>query len=116
MKRFAIEFAMSDRKQEVKRWYDGFTFGNRTDIYNPWPIRNYLDSRKLGVYWANSSSNSLVGKLIREGNKEIKQKLEALMQGESLQVEIDEQIVYGELNTKKNSIWSLLIQGAGYGG
>lgn len=103
------EFEMSDRKQEVKRWYDGFTFGNRTDIYNPWSILNYLDTRKLGVYWANSSSNSLVGKLIREGNKEIKQQLEALMQGEALQVEIDEQIVYGELNTKKNSIWSLLL-------
>ena len=60
------EFEMPDRKQEVKRWYDGFTFGNRTDIYNPWSILNYLDTKRLGVYWANSSSNSLIGKPIRE--------------------------------------------------
>ncbi|HBN56997.1 MAG TPA: hypothetical protein DD414_09505, partial [Lachnospiraceae bacterium] len=48
------EYGMSDKKQEVKRWYDGFAFGNRTDIYNPWSIINYLNKRKLDVYWANS--------------------------------------------------------------
>ena len=103
------EFEISDRKQEVKSWYDGFTFGSRTDIYNPWSILNYLDKKKVTTYWANSSSNSLVGKLIREGNKEIKQQMECLLQGESLTLEIDEQIVYGELHTKKNSVWSLLL-------
>lgn len=103
------EQGMSDRKREVKSWYDGFTFGNYTDIYNPWSVLNYLDKRKVGAYWANSSSNSLVGKLIREGNKEIKQRLEGLMRGEAFRVEIDEQIVYGELNTKRNSVWSLLL-------
>ena len=103
------ECGMSAQKQEVKRWYDGFTFGSYTDIYNPWSILNYLDTGKLSAYWANSSSNSLVGKLIREGNRDIKQKFESLMQGEAFRVEIDEQIVYGELNTKRNSIWSLLL-------
>ena len=103
------EFGIPDKKQDVKRWYDGFTFGNRTEIYNPWSIINYLDTGKLTTYWANSSSNSLVGKLIREGSREIKQKLEGLMQGETLRVEIDEQIVYGELYTKRNSVWSLLL-------
>ena len=103
------ECGMSAQKQEVKRWYDGFTFGSYTDIYNPWSILNYLDTGKLSAYWANSSSNSLVGKLIQEGNRDIKQKFESLMQGEAFRVEIDEQIVYGELNTKRNSIWSLLL-------
>ena len=103
------EFGMSDRKQEVKNWYDGFIFGNHTDIYNPWSVLNYLDKRKVGAYWANSSSNSLAGKLIREGSKEVKQRLEGLMRGEAFRVEIDEQIVYGELNTKRNSVWSLLL-------
>ncbi len=103
------EFEMPERKQEVKRWYDGFIFGSRTDIYNPWSILNYLDKKKLGVYWANSSSNSLVGKLIREGSREIKQEFENLLKGGTLQVEIDEQIVYGELSSKRNSIWSLLL-------
>ena len=103
------EFGMSDKRQEVKSWYDGFTFGSHTDIYNPWSVLNYLDKRKVGAYWANSSSNSLVGKLIREGSKEIKQSLECLMGDGTLRVEIDEQIVYGELYTKRNSVWSLLL-------
>lgn len=103
------EFELPERRQDVKYWYDGFTFGNRSDIYNPWSILNYLDTRKLGVYWANTSSNSLVGKLIREGSKEIKQSLEELMRGEALRVEIDEQIVYGELSERRNAVWSLLL-------
>ncbi len=103
------EFGVSEKRQELKNWYDGFTFGNQTDIYNPWSIINYLDTGKATTYWANSSSNSLVGKLLREGNKDIKQSLEALLHGETLLVEIDEQIVYGELNTTRNAIWSLLL-------
>ncbi len=67
------EYGLSGRKQEVKRWYDGFTFGSRTDIYNPWPIINYLDKKKLGAYWANTSSNSLIAKLLREGGNGMKQ-------------------------------------------
>ncbi len=103
------EFELPDRKQEVKKWYDGFTFGSLSDIYNPWSILNYLDKKRIGVYWANSSSNSLAGKLIQEGNKEIKLEFENLLKGGTLQVEIDEQIVYGELNSRRNSIWSLLL-------
>ncbi len=105
------EFELPDRKQEVKKWYVGFTFGSLSDIYNPWSILNYLDKKRIGVYWANSSSNSLAGKLIREGNKEIKLEFENLLKGGTLQVEIDEQIVYGELNSRRNSIWSLLLAG-----
>ena len=103
------ELGLSDKKQEVKIWYDGFTFGKMTDIYNPWSIINYLDTRNVGLYWANSSSNRLVGKLLREGNKNIKQEFENLMQGKALKVEIDEQIVYSELPVKRNAIWSLLL-------
>lgn len=103
------EYHLSDRKQEVKRWYDGFFFGNKVDIYNPWSIINYLDKKKAGVYWANTSSNSLVGKLLREGSKSIKQNFEELMQGRSLQMELDEQIVYNQLTERKNAVWSLLL-------
>ena len=75
------EQGLADRKQEVKQWYDGFTFGSRKDIYNPWSIINYLDKKKLGVYWVNTNSNSLIGKLIREGSKETKQAMEGLISG-----------------------------------
>lgn len=103
------EHGLSDRKQQVKDWYDGFTFGNRRDIYNPWSIINFLDKRKVGAYWANTSSNSLVDKLIKEGDKEIKLRFEQLLQGEAIRVEIDEQIVYNQLSAKKNAVWSLLL-------
>ena len=103
------EFGLSDKKEDIKQWYDGFTFGKTGDIYNPWSIINYLDSKRLAAYWANSSANSLAGKLIREGNKNIKLEFERLMQGETLRMEIDEQIVFNQLNTGKNAIWSLLL-------
>ena len=105
------EYQLSERKQEVRAWYDGFTFGSRKDIYNPWSILNYLDKRKLGTYWANSSSNRLTGKLIREGSREVKQDFEGLLSGKFLRVELDEQIVYNQLMAKRNSIWSLLLAG-----
>ena len=103
------EYGLSERKEEVKSWYDGFTFGSKTDIYNPWSIINYLDKKKIGVYWANTSSNGLVGKLLQEGSKDIKQSFETLMQGGSLQMELDEQIVYNQLSNKRNAVWSLLL-------
>ena len=103
------EYGLSDRKQEVKRWYDGFTFGGMADIYNPWSIINYLDKKRLGAYWANTSSNSLVGKLLQEGSKGMKQDFEELLQGRSLRMEIDEQVVYSQLAEKKDAVWSLLL-------
>ena len=104
------EYGMSDGKEDVKKWYDGFTFGSQKDIYNPWSIWNYLDKGKVAPYWANSSSNSLIGRLIREGNKAVKQAFEELMSGRNLEAEeIDEQIVHDQLSKKRNAIWSLLL-------
>ena len=103
------EYGLGDRKADVKNWYDGFTFGNRRDIYNPWSILNFLDKGRLSAYWANTSANSLAGKLIREGSRQVKQDFESLMQGRAIRMEIDEQIVYDQLNRKKNAIWSLLL-------
>lgn len=103
------EFGLSEKKEEVKSWYDGFAFGKKTDIYNPWSILNYLDKKEVGTYWANTSSNSLVGKLIREGDKDTKQDMERLMKGDSIRVELDEQIVYDQLNQSEQAIWSLLL-------
>jgi hypothetical protein len=96
-------------KEEVKQWYDGFTFGDTADIYNPWSILNYLSKGRLGTYWANTSSNSLVGKLLREGNVGIKEKFKTLIEGGTIESEIDEQIVYNQLGKKKDAIWSLLL-------
>lgn len=61
------EYGLDDRREEVKYWYDGFVFGEQSDIYNPWSIINFLKERKARPYWTNTSSNRLVGKLIQEG-------------------------------------------------
>jgi hypothetical protein len=98
-------------KDEVKRWYDGFVFGKTSDIYNPWSIINYLDTGKFEPYWANTSSNSLAGKLIREGEKNIKKDFEQLLRGNTIETKIDEQVVYGNLNGSSKAIWSLLMAG-----
>ncbi len=103
------EFGLSDLKHKVKDWYDGFSFGSIKDIYNPWSIISFLDEKKVGAYWANSSANSLVEKLLREGKANIKKSFEDLLGGGTLRVEIDEQIVYDRLFTKKNAVWSLLL-------
>ena len=96
-------------KETVKRWYDGFNFGTVTDIYNPWSVIMYLDKKQFDTYWANTSANGLVGKLIQEGNKEVKTEFEKLLKGECIEAEIDEQIIFSQLSKNRTAIWSLLL-------
>lgn len=100
---------LGEQKDKVKKWYDGFIFGSHRDIYNPWSILNFLDTATFDTYWANTSANSLVGKLIREGNRDIKEQFELLLQGQCLRKTIDEQIVYNQLDDNEDAIWSLLV-------
>ena len=103
------EFGMSDKKDDVKQWYDGFNFGEHRDIYNPWSITNYLDEGKLRAYWAATSSNGLVSRLIRTASVDVKEKMEDLLKGQEIVVNFDEQIVYNQLDHNENAIWSLLL-------
>ena len=103
------EYGMGDKKDEVKQWYDGFTFGEHRDIYNPWSITNYLDEHRLYPYWASTSSNGLVSRLIRTASADVKEKMEDLLKGQEIVVNFDEQIVYNQLDHNENAIWSLLL-------
>lgn len=103
------EYGLGEEKEKVKRWYDGFIFGRYKDIYNPWSILNFIDKKKYSTYWANTSANSLVGKLIREGNRKIKSEFEKLLQNMDLWCPIDEQIIYDQLDDNETAIWSLLL-------
>lgn len=108
------EYGLSEQKQQVRNWYNGFVFGSfgtgkGKDIYNPWSIVNFLDKKVVGAYWANSSSNRLVEKLLREGKPNIKKSFEDLLSGRAIHMEIDEQIIYNQFFSKKNSVWSLLL-------
>ena len=103
------DYGLSDQKQAVKEWYDGFTFGTYTDIYNPWSIINYLKTGKLGCYWVNTSSNGLVNSLMRKGDAETKMIVEDLIRGKSFKAKIDEQIVFSQLDGNSDAVWSLLL-------
>ncbi len=94
----------------MKRWYDGFTFGSVTGMYNPWSIINFIGKNgQYDTYWADSSSNGLVSQLLQTGSINIKQTMELLMQGNSFETEIDEQVIFDQLETDENAVWSLLL-------
>ena len=103
------ECGLSEEKEGVKQWYDGFIFGNHTDIYNPWSVLNFLNKGKYAPYWVNTSGNRLISKLIQEGNKKIKSTFEKLLDGKNIKCPIDEQIIYSQLDDNENAIWSLLL-------
>ena len=103
------EYGLGGKKQDVKSWYDGFVFGDKRDIYNPWSILNFLDKGRLDAYWANTSSNSLAGKLIRGSGPEVKMVMESLLKGDAYHTALDEQIVFNQLDYKGSAVWSLLL-------
>ena len=96
-------------KDEVKRWYDGFIFGETKGIYNPWSIIGYLSEHQFAPYWAQTSSNAMVGQLIGPAKATVKMQTEDLLQGKSIAVAFDEQIVFSQLYDRKDAIWSFLM-------
>ncbi len=107
------QFGLTEQMDQVRAWYDGFHFGSRRDIYNPWSITKYLDSEKFGNYWANTSANSLAGNLIREGSPDIKIAMEDLLDGKQIMTPVDEEIIFDQLTEQENAVFSLLLA-AGY--
>ena len=108
------EFGLSDKEEEVRFWYDGFTFGNKTDIYNPWSITNFLDERKIAPYWANTSNNALINTLLQQGNEKIKTTMEHLLTGGTVRVELNDHIDFSLLNqdaaqNNENTVWNLFL-------
>jgi hypothetical protein len=102
------EYGMTTR-DEMKRWYDGFQFGRVTDIYNPWSVINALDTKKYAPYWVNTSSNGLLNMLMKQGSAELKMQVEELLKGNSITCFVDEEVVYNQLDTNPDAVWSLMV-------
>lgn len=100
---------LGERKEEVKEWYGGFHFGRQKDMYNPWSVLNYMDTRDVKTFWANSGVNSLIGRLLCQGSREVKESLECLLRGEHLSLPIEEQMVYEQLDKSEYAVWSFLL-------
>ena len=102
-------FDLRDSFSKVKQWYDGFCFGEQRDIYNPWSITKYLDTKVFKPYWANTSSNQLIARLLQQGTEDTKIKMEDLLNGKTITEILDEEIVFEQLDESENAIWSLLL-------
>jgi len=100
---------LAHEMDNIRFWYDGFIFGGRTGIYNPWSITMFLDSGEYGTYWADTSSNALVSELIKTGPPLLKMQMEDLLGGRCLEIEIEEQVIFEQLKKKRGAIWSLLM-------
>ncbi len=107
----ALENAgLGKEKWNVRKWYDGFVFGNVSDIYNPWSIVSFISKNgSYDTYWSNTSGNGLINSLIQKGNSVTKQMVEELLQEKSIRVQMDEQIVFNQLTDNTNAVWSLLL-------
>lgn len=97
------------RLQEVKRWYNGYYFGDQL-VYNPWSIINCIASQgELKPYWVNTSGNELIKDLIINAEAEVKGQFEDLLKNKSFKTRIDENIVFADVRTKSSSLWSFLL-------
>lgn len=103
------QYGLADEKKGVQHWYDGFKFGSRSGIYNPWSVMMFLRTKEYAAYWADTSSNVLVSELIKKGTPELKMQMEDLLAGRCLETVMDEQIIFDQLKRKKGAVWSLLV-------
>ena len=112
MEKVIVDFGVEEYKQEIKKWYDGYTIGKTTGIYNPWSILNYLKNKELMPYWVNTSSNDII-KLILKNSTTVKEKIERLLKDEAIEVKVDQETVIVGIEKNEDNIWGLLL-GTGY--
>ena len=104
-KNYDLEYKL----EEIKSWYNGYNYGGQT-IYNPWSIINCIYFQgEIKPYWVNSSGNELIRELLLKGSEDLKSSLELLIQNQSIEKKIDENIVFAEIESKSSSIWSFLL-------
>ncbi len=106
-------YGLEEKYEEVRKWYNGYRYGS-TDIYNPWSIINYTKTATLDreafprAYWSNTSSNSIIQELVETADFEIKQEIEALIAGATIEKPIHEDITYGEIHESNDNLWNFL--------
>ena len=108
------DYGLEDNLKIVKQWYDGYRFGE-SEVYNPWSVINYVDScyhdKKAFAkpYWSNTSSNSIVKNLIEQADISVKQEIERLIEGGTIEKPIHEDITYDDMNSTQDNLWNFLF-------
>jgi hypothetical protein len=103
-------YRLLDMYDQVQKWYNGYRFGEKI-IYNPWSIINFLGSKgkKLKPYWINTSDNKIVESLLSKGGQELKEELELLIQGKTIEKAIEENIVLKDISLREDLLWCFLL-------
>lgn len=116
VKQLLKDYNLSEKMDEVKKWYDGYQFGNK-EIYNPWSTLIYVKNITQDVsfkpisFWANTSGNDLVVKYIQNGDKKLRKEFDVLMNGQSLIKYIKPELTYREMDNINNIYSFLLLTG-----
>lgn len=114
VKELSEYYKISNKFEEIKKWYDGYRFGT-TEIYNPWSVLNYIQSVVTmpdalpEQYWSNTSSNSIIHELIVKGDRKTKNDIETLIIGGSIDKPVYDDITYANMNINSDYIWSFLL-------
>ena len=107
-------YGIEQKMEEARRWYDGYRFGD-TEVYNPWSIVNYVETAVSDVnafprpYWSNTSSNSIIRELIEAADPAVKQDVERLADGGTIEVEVHEDITYDDIYGSQDNLWNFLF-------
>lgn len=116
VKKLLKDYNLSEKMDEVKKWYDGYQFGNK-EIYNPWSTLMYVKNITQDVsfkpisFWANTSGNDIVVKYIQNGDKKLRKEFDVLMKGQSLIKYIKPELTYREMDNINNIYSFLLLTG-----
>lgn len=112
--RMLEDYRITEKREEIKQWYDGYQFGT-TEVYNPWSVINYVravvqeEETPLKPYWVNTSSNDIVRELIERADVTVKQELETLIEGGTIEKPIHEDITYDEVYKSQNNLWNFMF-------
>ncbi len=107
--RMLEDYSMSNLKDEVKQWYDGYLFGEQT-IYNPWSVLSFINKEGvLAPYWVNTGSDVLLRHLLADGPSQIRKGVESLIQGEPIRSVINDKLAFPDLLAEASNIWSFML-------
>ena len=107
-------YGLEEKIMEVRQWYDGYLFGN-TEVYNPWSIINYVNSMVNGgiefpqPYWSDTSSNSIIRELVESADGKVKEEIEQLIDGGTIEKPVHEEITYEDIHKSQDNLWNFLF-------
>lgn len=109
IEQMASDFNVSDKLPQIKAWYDGYNFAG-TEVYNPWSVINYFDNNaKPGLYWLNTSGNSIIKSLLKKTTLKQEKELKSLLQGAEVRAKIDEGIIYSDIYKDRDALYTMLL-------